>query len=303
MKLSLLSLALIPITVACGSPNQGTVTTASSTQPPDVPGTVFTIVFENEDAANVLTPAAPFFYALSQQYGVAQAYTSNNHPSLPNYIMMTSGSTNGVTTDNDPADNASIAGVGNIADQLDAAHVQWRAYMESMGAPCTMASSGLYSAHHDPFLYYADMAGNPTRCNQHVVDFDQNFANDLASGLYRYMWITPNMCDDMHNCDSSAADAALQRIVTQIQAADAYKNGGAIFILFDEGNSRLPGATANLPTLVVSPKLVSAGYKSQTPFDHSSYLATVEDILGLSRLVTTAGSTSMDEFFVRKTSP
>ena len=51
------------------------------------------------------------------------------------------------------------------------------------------------------------------------------------------------------------------------------------------------------------PKLVSAGYKSQTPFDHSSYLATVEDILGLSRLVTTAGSTSMNEFFVRKTSP
>ncbi|HEY2366173.1 MAG TPA: hypothetical protein VGH87_07305, partial [Polyangiaceae bacterium] len=58
---------------------------------PDVTGTVFTIVFENEAATDVFGSDAPFFTQLSKTYGLATAYTSSTHPSLPNYIMMTSG--------------------------------------------------------------------------------------------------------------------------------------------------------------------------------------------------------------------
>jgi hypothetical protein len=281
--------------LGCGAATTGQGQAASTTHP-NVPGTVFTIVFENEAASDVLTPAAPFFYQLSQQAGSALAYSSSTHPSLPNYIMMTSGSTNGITTDNDPAQNISLAGPDNLPAQLDAGNVMWRAYMESMGSPCTMASSGNYSAHHDPFLYYAYLAGNAASCAQHVVDYDQNFDADLASGIYRYMWITPNMCDDMHNCSAQIADAWLKTTVTKIQASDAYKKGGAIIILFDEGSSRAPGATANLPTLVVSP-LTAPAFKTSTPFDHRSYLATIEDIFDLPRLATTDAVNSMDEFF------
>jgi hypothetical protein len=169
--------------------------------------------------------------------------------------------------------------------------------MESMGTPCNMSSSGNYSAHHDPFLYYATMASDPARCAEHVVDFDQNFAADLASNQYRYMWITPNMCNDLHNCSSQTADAWLERVVTQIQASPGYQNGGAIFVLFDEGSQRYMGATSPLATIVASPNLAKTGYVSQTPFDHRSYLASVEDILDLPRLPTTANVTSMDEFF------
>ena len=82
----------------------------------------------------------------------------------------------------------------------------------------------------------------------------------------------------------------------QIQASDAYKKGGAIFILFDEGSSRAPGAAAPLATLVVSEKLASS-HTVTTAFDHRSYVATVEDILGLPRLPTTATVTAMNAFF------
>ena len=276
-----------------GTSSQGTV--LDSVSNPDVTGTVFTIVFENEAATDVFGPSAPFFTKISTTYGLATAYTSSTHPSLPNYIMMTSGSTNGIITDNDPTANIPLQTHDNLAHQLDAKGVMWRAYMESMGEPCNMSSSNLYSAHHDPFLYYTDVTQGA--CAQHVVDFDQNFDADLASGLYKFMWITPNMCDDMHNCEANVADAWLEKTVTKIMAADAYKNGGAIFILFDEGSSRAPGATADLPTIVISPNLANPGKPVSTPFTHASYLATVEDIFGLGRLPTTQNATPMSEFF------
>lgn len=277
-----------------GTSSQGTVLTGGPK--PDVEGTVFTIVFENEAATDVLKSEAPYFLQLSRQYGTATDYTTSTHPSLPNYIIMTSGSTNGIVTDNDPAYNVPLPTHENLAYQLDAKGVMWRAYMESMDEPCKIASTNLYSAHHNPFLYYDDVLKSPT-CAQHVVDYAQNFDADLAAGIYQYMWITPNMCNDMHNCSASVADAWLKQTIEKIQASDAYKRGGAIFILFDEGASRAPGASAALPTLVISPNLASTPISVATPFDHRSYLATVEDIFGLGRISTTQSATAMNEFF------
>jgi hypothetical protein len=295
MKLSLIApFALFALGCSSTVGNQGQAGTAGH---PNLPGTVFTIVFENEAASDVITPANPTFYALSLEYGRALHYGTTVHPSLPNYIEMTSGSTWGITDDNDPNEQLRVMGTDNIAAQLDAGSIMWRAYMEGMGAPCTMTGAGKYAPRHDPFVYYDYLASNPQRCANHVVDFDQTFADDLASGLYRYMWITPNVCNDMHDCDSSVADTWLAKVVPQIQASDAYKKGGVIFILFDEGSSRAPGAYANLPVIVVSPGLVKTPLTSTTSFDHTSYLASVEDILGLPRLPATANVTSMDELF------
>ena len=284
---------------ACSSPNP-TATSALRTQP-NVQGTVFTIVFENENSDAIIgNPAMSFFNAFSQQNGSATKYTSRTHPSLPNYIELTSGSTNGVNNDNDPTYAVKVFGNQNLPDQLDAGGIQWRAYMEGMGAPCNMTSSGVYSAHHNPFLYYTSIVDDPARCNDRVVDYDQHFAEDLASNTYRYMWITPNMCNNMHDCPPAVADQWLERTVKTIQESPGYKNGGAIFVLFDEGSLRVFGAGASLATIVASPNLVAPSYTTSTAFDHRSYVATVEDIFGLPRLPTTERSSSMDEFFTAK---
>jgi len=293
--LPLLAFAASAITCSAGTDTTHQVLD----DPPDVPGTIFTIVFENEDAANVLTPSNPFFYKLATEYARPLAYASSTHPSLPNYIMMTSGSTNGIINDSDPAYNVTLPPGANLADQLDAAKIPWRAYMESMGSPCNTESSDLYSAHHNPFVY-SWLRMNTARCEDKIVDFDAAFAADLASNQYRYMWITPNMCNDVHNCPVAQGDVWLERVATQIMSSPGYLNGGALFILFDEGNSRLPGASATLPVIVVSPKLVKTPYVTSTPFDHRSYLATVEDIFGLPRLATTEAATSMGELFQKR---
>jgi acid phosphatase len=285
------------LAAACSGPTNAGKLGVAAVSHPDVTGTVFTIVFENEAADTVLVPQNKAFYRLSQDNGRASAYISTTHPSLPNYIQLTSGTTNGIITDADPNTNVPIGGNENIADQLDAAGIKWRAYMEGMGSPCSYESNASYSAHHDPFLYYSSMRSDPQRCAEHIVDFDASFQTDLDSGAYRYMWISPNMCNDMHSCGADVADAWLDKTVAQITASQAYKNGGALFILFDEGSLRMLGAAADLPTIVMSPNLVSGGFVSDTYYDHRSYLATVEDVFQIPRLTTTMDATPMNAFF------
>ena len=302
MKLALTALAMIALAGCSGPVHSGTLGVAAVSHP-DITGTVFTIVFENEAADTVLVPQNKTFYNLSQQNGRASAYVSTTHPSLPNYIQLTSGSTNGIVTDADPNTNVPVPGNQNLADQLDTAGVKWRAYMEGMGTPCNYESNANYSAHHDPFIYYSSMRNDPARCADRVVDFDASFQTDLDSGVYKYMWISPNMCNDMHNCGADVADAWLAKTVAQITASKAYQNGGALFILFDEGSLRLLGAAADLPTIIMSPNLVSPGFVSDTFYDHRSYLATVEDIFQIPRLPTTIDATPMSAFFRVKAVP
>lgn len=268
---------------------------------PAIDGTVYTIVFENHEQHEVLRPEVPTFYELSQKYGSADAYISNLHPSLLNYIVMTSGDTQGVG-DNGGPDLHPLSTKKNLMEQLDAAGVEWRAYMEDMGTPCNMKSSGDYVVHHNPFVYYTSLTDDKARCEDRVVDFEEHFEEDLASDEFKFMWITPNMCNNMHNCAPDVADAWLKDTVAKIQASPGYKNGGAIFVMFDEGSVRILGAAADLPTIVVSEKLVEKGFATDTRFDHTSYLATIEDIFGMPRLPTTKDATPMDEFFVLRDS-
>jgi phosphatidylinositol-3-phosphatase len=295
MKAHVLTLVVL---TGCSAANPGTPG-STAVGHPDVPGTVFTIVFENHNADEVLTPGS-FFSDFAQRNAEAAAYVVGTHPSLPNYILLTSGSANGVSSDNSPAGNVEIEGTDNLADQLDRAGIAWRAYMESMGSPCAMNDVGEYAVHHDPFVYYQTMQSDPARCANRVVDFDAHFATDLASGAYRYMWITPNDCNDMHSCAVSVANTWLERVVTQIQAASAYKNGGAIFVVGDEGSTRFLGASANVIALWASPKLARAPFVSNTSFNHRSYVATIEDIFSIPRLPATVEATPMDEFFVAR---
>lgn len=266
---------------------------------PAVDGTVFTIVFENHAAHEVLRPEVATFFDLSEKYGSADAYITNLHPSLLNYMVMTSGDAQGIGDSNGPSFNETDD-PNNLGEQLDAAGIEWRAYMEDMGEPCRLESSGEYVVNHNPFVYYTSLTDDRERCEDRVVDFEQHFDEDLASGQYRYMWITPNQCNNMHNCGSEVADAWLAEVTAKIMASPGYKNGGALFIMFDEGSVRILGAEADLATIVVSERLVEPGYRTDTRFDHRSYLATIEDIFEMPRLPTTKDATPMSEFFLTR---
>lgn len=297
---STLGATLLLATSGCLTADNTGVPGSPDVTHPAVDGTVFTIVFENKKMSQILKPEVSTFWDLAGEYGTANAYLSDIHPSLPNYIMMTSGSTHGIGDSNPPADHP-IDDPNNLGEQLDAAGVTWRAYMEDMGMPCRRTNVDEYVVNHNPFVYYTSLTDDGARCRDRVVDLDEHLDEDLAAGDRKFMFIVPNQCNNTHNCDVSVGDAWLKEVVGKIMDSPGYKNGGALFILFDEGNVRILGAEANLATIVVSEQLVEKGYSTDTRFDHRSYLATIQDIFEMPRFETTKDATPMGEFFKDRT--
>src|SRR5712691_8620345 len=62
---------------------------------------IFTIVMENTSGSSIIgnTAEAPYLNSLATQYGATTNYAAISHPSLPNYLALTAGSTLGVTDD------------------------------------------------------------------------------------------------------------------------------------------------------------------------------------------------------------
>jgi hypothetical protein len=267
--------------------------------------TVFTIVMENHDYAEVVgSPNAPYINSLIAGYGLATSYLDSlTHPSLPNYLYLISGDTQypGLI-DVDPTTAPYFpSSANNLGNQLQTGGIAWRSYQESMGTPCKLTSSGNYAPKHDPFLYFTNIQSAPI-CAAANVDYSQ-FAGDLAAGTYRYMWITPNLINDGHDPANDpvaalqATDAWLAIEVPKILASPAYRAGGVLFITWDEAEGRNGDSADQVPMIVISPMIKSAGFTSSHPYNHASYLATVEDIFGFPRLGAAVGATSMMEFF------
>jgi hypothetical protein len=260
---------------------------------------VFVIVMENNEYNNIIgSTSAPYINKLANQYALATQYYAVSHPSLPNYLAMSAGSTFGITTDCDTC----WVNATNLADQIEASGRSWKAYMESMPAPCTVADSGLYAQRHDPWVYYNDIRTNTARCDAHVVPYTQ-FGADVAGGTVpNFVWITPNVCSDMHDCSVSTGDTWLSQNVPTILNSAAFKNGGVLFLVWDEGDTSAgccsQASGGHIAMLVISP-LAIAGFKSATGEDHYSLVATIEDSWSLGRLANAACSCSpvMREYF------
>ncbi len=262
--------------------------------------TVFTVLMENHDYAEIVGSAnAPYFNSLIAKYGLATNYMDSMvHPSLPNYLYLISGDTQGVTTDFDPTTNGFPKNAQHLGSQLIAKSVPWRSYQESMGTACKLTVSGNYAPKHNPFLYFTDIQSGP--CAATNVDYSQ-LAADLTANANHYYFITPNQVDDGHNGTPGPAlkvsDTWAQTEIGKIMASPAYLNGGVIFITWDEAEGRNGDSRDQVPMIVVSEQIKSPGFKSNKAYSHKSYLATVEDILGLGRLATTTNEPNMMEFF------
>lgn len=263
---------------------------------------IFTIVLENKEFDSVVGKAkAPYFNQLAQTYGLATQSYGQRHPSLPNYLALTSGSTHGISSDC----TSCFVDAPNIVDQLEAAGHSWKAYMESMPSPCFVGDKGtLYRQKHNPFIYYDNIRNNPTRC-ANVVPFTE-FSSDVQSGtLADYVWITPNMCNDAHDCSISVSDRWLKLWVPQILASPAWQQNGLLIITFDEGKGATGCCTdavgGRIPTLVISP-LGKPAYQSAIPYDQYSVLRTVEEAWGMPLLANAASerSPSLSDFFVEQ---
>jgi phosphatidylinositol-3-phosphatase len=225
---------------------------------------VFVIVMENTSLATALR--APSIASLASKYQLVTNYRAVSTPSLPNYLALTSGSTWGIT------DNGYHAlPAGGIGGQLTAAGVTWRAYMEGLTSAGCMRSPYPYALKHNPFAYYGGA------CPENVVALDGLDA-DLAHDTPSFVWITPGLCHDGHDCALSVAGAWLDDLIGRIVASPAWRDDGVLFIVWDEGDGR----SNIVPLIVASPALESR--RIDGAYDHYSLLAAIEDLFGLPRL-------------------
>ncbi len=223
------------------------------------------IVMENESPAQVRNLA--YMRSLEHQGVFLSNYQAVAHPSLPNYLALTSGSTWRVRDDGYHV----LPGHPNLGDQLTAAHVPWRAYMDGMSDGCR-DSPYPYAVKHNPFAYYGG------RCPSEVVPFT-NFDADLAgSDPPRFVWITPNMCNDGHDCAPSVGDRWLSGVVPHLLKDPGYQDHGVIAIVWDEGHD----SSNHTAALLLSPDLQT--HHSDRRWNDYSILAAVEDRLGVPRL-------------------
>lgn len=280
------------LVAACGSsqPAQAKASTGASptptvqAQPSPSPAAthVFVIVMENRGYSQAI--ANPYTSQLANEYGAATDYHGVSHPSLPNYLALTSGSTWGIADDG-------FHGLppGGLGTQLTSAGIDWRAYMEGMTRGC-FDSPYPYALKHNPFAYYG------SACPAQVVPFSL-FGADIAGDVPRFVWISPGLCHDGHDCSSAVADAWLSQTVSTILASNAWKDNGVLFITWDEGED---AANSVLSLVIHQDPLI---HRSAKPYNHYSLLATIEDRLGLARLGLAAQARPMDDLMATQPAP
>jgi len=269
---------------------------------------VVTILMENHginDAYNCGNSCA-YITQLANTYGLAENYSALTHPSMANYIALTSGGQYG-TKDVQPPGSVNAT---NIVDRLEAAGLTWKAYMENYHGGCSDFGNGNYSDNHNPFVKYVDIYNNPSRCARIVSTGNDAgnstaslFLSDLSSPYApNYIWLTPNLCHQMHNCSVAVGDSYLANLVPQILSSYIFANQRSVlFITFDEGCCTFP--TDRVTTIWAGHGL-NHGYKSNVFYDHYSYLRTIEDNWGLPYLtINDTSATPMNEFFGTLTVP
>jgi acid phosphatase len=278
-----------------------------------------------------------YFDSLANSNGLAEEYTIGGaqNPSIGSYIAITSGYGNTLAACNSSPPGSSgcpLLQNPTIVDRLESARLSWKAYMEGYPIPSgcwngDVGNPNNYHFNHNPFIYYANIQNNATRCSQHIfnansqtvsqsangcwptaIPNDDLFINDLnsPSTAPNYMFLTPNTVDDAHDCnDVSAGNAWLTRLVPQILSSTLFATRkAALFITFDEKDCTLSGCPSPKPELYTvwasnstNPTTV-AGFKSVKPYTLYSTLRTIEDNWNLPPLIpsTDGSANNMAEF-------
>jgi len=145
--------------------------------------------------------------------------------------------------------------------------------------------SPLYVQHHNPFVYFPNLAGE---LSTHVkpltsMAVDLNSANPPA-----FVWVTPNMLNDMHDGPLTTGDTWLSQQIPAIQGTQWYRAGGTIMLLWDEGQdsdtSGIAGGNGGHVAGIVIGQALNGSAPNTTPVDDAGILHSVEQAYGLAYL-------------------
>jgi phosphatidylinositol-3-phosphatase len=251
------------------------------------------IMEENKGYAATLGScgADPYLCSLASQYASYTSWSGVTHPSLPDYLAFDSGSTQGCTTNTCPGP----FGAADLGGQLTGAAMPWTAYMESMPSACdTQGSGGPYVRRHNPFVFFSDVLNSG--CANHVVPYpgSAGLVSDLNGGSApSFVWITPNLNDDMHNGTVQQGDAWLRANLAPVLSSSWFtKFDSTVIVTMDEGDV---GTTNQIPLVVISADAAAKGAIA-TSGNHYGALRAIEEAFGLPLLGAAGSAANGDPF-------
>jgi phosphatidylinositol-3-phosphatase len=252
---------------------------------------------ENHNYSSIIgNPGAPLLNNLAAKCGLATRYQSLTHPSLPNYMEMTSGlafSSWPWVSDCDPQGSCTTS-AASIFSALGAAGQHWRSYVEAMGGNCGLVSYGEYAAKHNPAVYYTSLRHECDAWDQPMGTLSGGPLHlALVSGPSAALTtLTPDLLDDMHDGTVAEADGWLAGWWPQVVASPAYRSGQlAVMIVWDEGAGS-GNAPSHVPLIVMSGS-TPTGARSALPFDGFSVLRTICQLTGVASLGRAASAATL----------
>ena len=258
----------------------------TETPKPLVPnfGHIVIIMFENKEFGSVIgNPLMPNYNKLARDYTLLTQYYAVTHPSLPNYIALMGGDTFGITSNCHDC----FVDAPSLPDLVEASGRTWKTYQEDMPKPCYVGDTNIYVQKHNPFIYFDRIRLDTARCERSVVPLTALQTDLEAGSLPNFIFITPNLCNDAHDCDLDVADAWLTNLLgSLVPALDATGKPYLLVMLFEEGQGNhsccgLPlEAGGRVPVVFYSPQ-VKNGFEDSTPYTHYSLLKTISESWGL----------------------
>ncbi len=231
----------------------------------------------------------PATFDLATTYGYADHYQAITHPSEPNYLAMTDGSTYGITDDAPPAANG-VAGPSVFGRALTAGRTA-TLYAEGMPGPCGLTDGGdRYAVRHNPWAYHVD---ERAVCAEHDVALDRLAGDAAAGSLPNIGLAVPNTCNDAHDCDLATADSWLHDQLATVMAGPDWASGHlAVVVTADEDDHHQDNTVL---TVVAHPDL--EGVVVDAPLTHYSLARSFADVAGVAPTGEATGATSLLEAF------
>ncbi len=277
------SFTILSLLAACSATSASSADSATVSKQ-SVPGFdhIVIITFENGQYAKTINnPYMPTFNMYARDYTLLTQFYAVAHPSLPNYLAMIGGNTFNIVTDCQDC----FINAPSLPDLVEASGRTWKAYQEDMLHPCGLGSQdeSEYVQKHNPFVYFDPIRLDKARCERSVVPLHQLQRDIKAGTLPNFIFITPNMCHNGHDCKAIVADAWLLELLNQLIPALQKESPNYLIVLnWDEGPQDhtsccgLPQATGGgrVANVLISP-LVKKHFRDSTPYTHYSLLKTI----------------------------
>jgi acid phosphatase len=249
---------------------------------------IIVVMEENHSYNEVIGSAnAPYITKLSKGGALFTNAHGVMHPSQPNYLIIYSGSNQGVIDDNCPTAQYLTPNLGAALIKKGLTFNGYAQTMPSTGylgcvyQETKLTIGYLYARKHCPWVNWQGTGANqiPASVSLPMTSFPTNF-NKLPTVAF----VIPDMDYDMHNIGAPGDAAAIKRGDKWLKEnIDAYaqwaKNHNSLLIVtFDEDDYN-PQNANHIPTIFYGAKVKTGHYN--VPITHYNVLHTLENIYGI----------------------